>query len=171
MKMLPFPFSKGGLPKWLNQAYFNNDIQKFVQNVVEQSISSSLKHTNMMDIIDPVNEDEQEERSQERSQEQSDQHVSKKDQLDTTIFESHDHVYVKVFINDVNAIAHLKIFHNSNRLIIEGIPSKEDRHEIALPSIVKMKESISEYRDNYLQIKMRKKIDPQYTEIAVPPLE
>ena len=46
--MLPFPFSKGGLPKWLGQHYFNNDIQKFVHEVMEQSISTSIKNAKMM---------------------------------------------------------------------------------------------------------------------------
>ena len=39
---------------------------------------------------------------------------------------------------------------------------------VTLPSIVKMKGAISEYRDDYLQIKnWLKKIDLQFTEIDV----
>ena len=61
----------------------------------------------------------------------------------------------------------IKIFHTSNQLIIEGLPSFDHKHVVTLPSIVKMKGSTSEYRDDFLQVKMVKKTDLQFTEIDV----
>lgn len=156
--MLPFPFFfKGGLPKWLTQTYLNNDIQKFVQEMVEQSISSSIKNAKMMETMYQVDEDEKP--------------GPTSGTLRATTFESNDHVYVRVFIKDESVLSNLKIYHNTNELVIEGIPSLDDSHVISLPSPVRMKESVSEYRDNYLQIKMKKRIDPQFTEVAVPTLD
>lgn len=157
--MLPFPFFfKGGLPKWLTQTYLNNDIHKFVQEMVEQSISSSIKNAKMMETIYQV--DDEEEKSEPAG-----------GTIQAATFESNNHVYVRLFIKDESILSNLKIYHNSNELVIEGMPSPDDRHVIALPSPVKMKESIAEYDDNHLQIKMRKKIDPQYTEVAVPKVD
>ncbi|RHW40337.1 hypothetical protein D1B31_12355 [Neobacillus notoginsengisoli] len=156
--MLPFPFSKGGLPKWLDQSYFNNDIQKFVQDLVERSISSSMKHADLVEKTAAVDIEEEPE-------------LKVNESMDVKTFESHDHVYVKIYIKDPAVLSNLKIYHNSNQLLIEGMPNPEARHVITLPSIVKMKESVSEYRDSYLQIKMKKRTDPQFTEVAVPPVE
>jgi hypothetical protein len=159
--MLPFPFfSKGGLPKWLTQNYFNNDIHKFVQEMVEQSISSSIQNAKMMGTMYRDEDPEKPETPEQASE-----------SLHATIFESNSHVYVRMFIKDESVLRNLKIYHNSSELVMEGFPSSDDRHVIALPSPVKMKESIAEYEDNHLQIKMRKKADPQFTEVAVPKLD
>ncbi|GIN20881.1 MAG TPA: hypothetical protein DEO65_01465 [Bacillus bacterium] len=168
--MLPFPFSKGGLPKWLSQNYFNNDIQKFVHEVMEQSISTSLKNAKMMGSMYM---DSQEERKplEEEKESESKKEESIKESLQAMTFDSLDHVYVKVLLTDSSLLSHIKIYHNSNQLILEGIPAREDRHVITLPSTVTMKDTVSEYRDPFLQIKMKKRNDPQFAEIAVPPLE
>ena len=65
---------------------------------------------------------------------------------------------MRVHIKDESQLSTIKIFHTSNQLIIEGLPFLEEKHVVTLPSIVKMKGAISEYRDDYLQIKMVKKI-------------
>lgn len=167
--MLPFPF-KGGLPKWLSQNYFNNDIQKFVHEVMEQSISSSIKNAKLMEAVYTGRADDQEQVINEPEAEQVKQEPVN-GSLQATTFESLDHVYVKILLIDSSQLKNLKVYHNSNQLTLEGIPNRDDRHVITLPSIVTPKDSISEYRDSFLQIKMRKQIDPQFTEIAVPPLE
>ncbi|WP_409272703.1 Hsp20/alpha crystallin family protein [Neobacillus sp. SCS-31] len=155
--MLPFPFFKGGLPKWLNQSFVNNDITKFVEDMVQKSITSSMKHVEMADILHA----EREEAMQ----------TNPIESFQVTTFESHDHVYVRMYIKNAEQLSNLKIYHNTNQLIIEGLPTPESRHVLTLPSMVKMKDSVSEYRDNYLQIKMKKRMDPQFTEVAVPPME
>ncbi|WP_053368514.1 hypothetical protein [Bacillus sp. FJAT-27245] len=155
--MLPFPFFKGGLPKWLNQSFLNNDITKYVEEMVEKSIASSMKHVEMADIL--------------HAEQGEAMHTNPIDSIQVTTFESHDHVYARMYIKNAEQLSHLKIYHNTNQLIIEGLPTPESRHVLTLPSMVKMKDSVSDYRDNYLQIKMRKKMDPQFTEVAVPPTE
>lgn len=167
--MLPFPF-KGGLPKWLSQNYFNNDIQKFIHEVMEQSISSSIKNAKLMESVYMGRGDNQEQVINEPEAEQVKQEPDD-GSLQATTFESLDHVYVKVLLIDSSQLKNLKAYHNSNQLILEGIPNQDDRHVITLPSIVNPKDSTTEYRDPFLQIKMRKRNDPQFTEIAVPPLE
>ncbi|WP_059171706.1 hypothetical protein [Bacillus sp. FJAT-27445] len=155
--MLPFPFFKGGLPKWLNQSYLNNDISKFVEEMVEKSISSSMKHVEMADLLHPEHGEAVQ--------------ANPIESFQVTTFESHDHVYARMYIKNAEQLSQLKIYHNTNQLIIEGLPTPESRQVLSLPSMVKMKDSVSEFRDNYLQIRMRKKMDPQFTEVAVPPMD
>lgn len=157
--MFPFQFLKGTLPKWLSENYLNNDIQKYVQELMEQSISSSIKNAKMMGSMDSDSE---------RGQEMQ---VSAEGPLQATTFESLDHVYVKILITDESQLSRMKVYHNSNQMFIEGIPSSGHRSVITLPTAVKMKDSVSEYRDSYFQIKMKKRDDLQYAEIAVPPME
>lgn len=169
--MLPFPFFKGGLPKWLSQQYLNNDIQKFVHEVMEQSISTSLNNAKMMGSMYMNSEEERKPEKHEEEPEESKIMEPAKASLQATTFESLDHVYVKILLTDSSRLSHLKVYHNSNQLILEGIPDRDDRHVINLPSTVTMKDTVSEFRDSFLQVKMRKRNDPQFTEIAVPPLE
>ncbi|RST72022.1 hypothetical protein D4T97_017325 [Siminovitchia acidinfaciens] len=169
--MLPFPFSKGGLPKWLSQGYFNNDIQKYVQDVMEKSIASSIKNAKLMESAYMDMGDDEEQVIIEPETKEHGKQESAHGSLQATTFESLDHVYVKVLLTDTSQLSNLKVYHNSNQLILEGVPNQDDRHVITLPSIVTPKDSISEYRDPFLQIKMRKRNDLQFTEIAVPPLE
>lgn len=169
--MLPFPFNKGGLPKWLSQNYFNNDIQKFIQEAMEHSISSSIKNAKLMEAVYTDTGDGQEQVIIEPAAEEQVNQEAVIGSLKTTIFESLDHVYVKILLTDSTQLKSLKAYHNSNQLILEGIPNQDDRHVITLPSIVTPRDSVSEYRDPFLQIKMKKRNDPQFTEIAVPPLE
>ncbi|CEG29356.1 hypothetical protein [Bacillus sp. B-jedd] len=156
--MLPLPFFKRGLPKWLGESYFNNDIHKFVQDIVDRSISSSMQQA---DILEKST----------AAEIGGEMEIKTAESLQVTTFESHDHVYVKMYIKDPETLSSLKIFHNSNQLMVEGIPNPEARQVITLPSIVRMKDSVSEYRDHYLQIKMKKRNDPQFTEVAVPPAD
>ena len=151
--MIPFPF-KGGIQKWLNQNSYGGDINKYVQEMITQSMAHSTENNHITDAMGIFN---QEERKQEHAN----------SSLNVSTFETHDHVYVRVHIKDESQLSTIKIFHTSNQLIIEGLPSFEQKHVVTLPSIVKMKGAISEYRDDFLQIKMVKKIDLQFTEIDV----
>ncbi|MGG3892242.1 Hsp20/alpha crystallin family protein [Metabacillus fastidiosus] len=160
--MLPFNFLdpfKGSFEKWINNNNYGGEIQNYVQEMISKSITSSMKSNELKESMSIF---EEKERKQERKQESS---------LNISTFETLDHVYVKIFIKDRNQLSDLKIFHTTNQFIVEGIPSSDDRHVIALPSIVKMKGASSEYRDDYLQIRMMKKIDLQYTEIDVHGIE
>lgn len=154
--MLPFLFSpfKGGIQKWLNQNSYGGDIHKFVQEMITQSISQSTENNHVTEAMEIFNQDEKKQEPTNSS-------------LHVSTFETHDHVYVRVLIKDESQLSTVKIFHTSNQLIIEGLPTLDNRHVVTLPSIVKMKGATSEYRDDFLQIKMVKKTDLQFTEIDV----
>ncbi len=157
--MIVFPFQflspfKGGLQKWLDQNSYGGEIDKYVQDILSKSISPSNSNNHLTETFAVF---EQEERKQENAN--SSLHVS--------TFETHDHIYVRVLIEDESHLSNLKIFHTSNQLIIEGLPSLDHKHVVTLPSIVKMKGTTSEYRNGFLQIKMVKKTDLQFTEIDV----
>lgn len=148
--MIPFPF-KGGLQKWLSENSYGGNINKYVQEMITQSMAHSTDNNYVTDIFN----------EEKRKPEHTDS------SLNVSTFETHDHIYVRVHIKDESQLSTIKIFHTSNQLIIEGLPFLEEKHVVTLPSIVKMKGAISEYRDDYLQIKMVKKIDLQFTEIDV----
>lgn len=155
--MFPFqifsPF-KGGIQKWLEQNSYGGEIDKYVQDILSKSISPSNQNDQLTETFAVF---EQEERKKENVP----------SSLGISAFETHDHVYVRIFIGDESHLSNLKIFHTSNQLIIEGLPSFDHKHVVTLPCIVKMKGSTSEYRDDFLQIKMVKKTDLQFTEIDV----
>ena len=151
--MIPFPF-KGGLQKWLSENSYGGDINKYVQEMITQSMAHSTENHHVTDAMEIFDQEKR-------------KHEHTDSSLNISTFETHDHVYVRVHIKDESQLATIKVFHTSNQLIIEGLPSLEEKHVVTLPSIVKMKGAISEYRDDYLQIKMVKKIDLQFTEIDV----
>jgi HSP20 family molecular chaperone IbpA len=154
--MLPFLFSpfKGGIEKWLNQHSYVGDINKYVQDMVTQSLAHSTENNHITEAMGIFNQGEKKQEPVNSSP-----HVS--------AFETHDHVYVRVLIKDESHLATLKVFHTSNQLIIEGLPTLDDKHVVTLPSIVKMRGAVSEYREGFLQIRLVKRTDLQFTEIDV----
>lgn len=87
--------------------------------------------------------------------------------LNSSVFETHDDVYVKIFIKDEDWLQQMKLYHTSNQMIIEGIPSYEDKTTITLPAIVKRKGSKANFQEGILEIRLSKNIDHQISEIEV----
>jgi HSP20 family molecular chaperone IbpA len=87
--------------------------------------------------------------------------------LNSTAFETHDFVFVRIPIKNEEWIKNLRIYHTSNQLIVEHIPLHEDKHIITLPAIVKKKGASANYKDSVLEIKIPKNIDMQYSQIDV----
>ncbi|MBA2872865.1 HSP20 family molecular chaperone IbpA [Anoxybacillus calidus] len=159
-----FPF-KEGIQKWLQQSHAM-EIEKYVQDSIAKSIPNSMQmYEHHAEILKKLF----------GNSEHTNSHTSDNStvapKLDVNIFESLDHIYLKMPIKDSSQLSQLKIFHTSNQAIIEGIPSPEDRHVIPLPSIVKKKGASTNYKDGILQIKIPKRIDFQYTEIDVPNID
>ncbi len=152
--MVPFLFSpfKDGMQKWLNQNTYGGEINKFVQDMISQSMSQTSNNNHVTEAMGIFN---QEERKQENHS------------LNINTFETHDHVYVRVPIKDETQLSTIKIFHTSNQLMIEGFPSEDDKQVVTLPSIVRMKGSTSKFQDDCLQIRMVKRMDLPVTEIDV----
>ncbi|WHY84295.1 Hsp20/alpha crystallin family protein [Neobacillus novalis] len=87
--------------------------------------------------------------------------------LDSTAFETHDYVFVRIPLKNEEWIKKLRLYHTSNQLIIEHIPEHEDTNTITLPAIVKRKGAIANYKDGILEVKIPKNIDMQYSQIDV----
>ena len=93
--------------------------------------------------------------------------ISTSDRLQSTAFETHNYVYVRIPIKQEEWVKKLRIYHTSNQLIIEHIPHHEDKHTITLPAIVKKKGATATFKDGVLEVKIPKNIDLQYSQIDV----
>lgn len=87
--------------------------------------------------------------------------------LNSSVFETHEFVFVRVPIKKEEWLREMRLYHTSNQMIIEHIPEKEDKHIITLPAIVKRKGSTAHFKDGFLEIKIPKNVDLQYSEIDV----
>ncbi|MEH7386706.1 Hsp20/alpha crystallin family protein [Bacillus sp. JJ1521] len=162
-----FPF-KDIMQQWMKQSGESSSIEKFVQESISKSMSTSLDffQNNASVLNRAIHENQVSQGGENSFGEQA-----KPDELTPTIFDSHDHVYVKFRMKDPSNLSNVKIFHTSNQIIIEGYPNKDSYHMFALPELVKKKGSSTSYKDEFLQIKLPKATDMQYTEIDVQPME
>jgi HSP20 family molecular chaperone IbpA len=87
--------------------------------------------------------------------------------LQSSAFETHDHVYVRIPLKQEDWIRKLRIYHTSNQLIVEHIPEPDDKHTITLPAIVKKKGASANFKDNILEVKIPKNVDMQFSQIDV----
>jgi HSP20 family molecular chaperone IbpA len=87
--------------------------------------------------------------------------------LNSTSFETHDFVFVRIPIKHEEWIRNLRIYHTSNQLIVEHVPKHEDKHIITLPAIVRKKGASANYKDSVLEVKIPKNIDMQFSQIDV----
>ncbi|MEH7376691.1 Hsp20/alpha crystallin family protein [Neobacillus drentensis] len=87
--------------------------------------------------------------------------------LNSTAFETHDFVYVRIPIKKEEWVKQLRIFHTANQLIVEHIPQHEDKHTIILPAIVKKKGATATFKDHMLEVKIPKNVDMQFSQIDV----
>jgi HSP20 family molecular chaperone IbpA len=87
--------------------------------------------------------------------------------LNSTSFETHDSVFVRIPIKDESLLKELRIYHTANQLMVENIPESDHKHSITLPAMVKKKGSSAKYKDGILEIKLIKSHDIQYSQIDV----
>ncbi|EKN65594.1 spore coat protein [Neobacillus bataviensis LMG 21833] len=87
--------------------------------------------------------------------------------LNSTAFETHDFVFVRIPINNEEWIRQMRIYHTSNQLIVEHIPKQEDKNIITLPAIVKKKGATANFKDGMLEVKIPKNVDMQFSQIDV----
>ncbi|WP_027409034.1 Hsp20/alpha crystallin family protein [Anoxybacteroides tepidamans] len=154
-----FPFQEG-IQKWLRHTQAS-DIEQHVQRSIAESIANSMhmyeQNTEMLKRLFTPSRSSSPHRSHPK--------------LDIDVFETHDDIYVKIPLSSSSMLDTMKIFYTSNQLIIEGIPSPDDRHTITLPSLVKKRGASTSYKEGVLQIKIPKRVDFQFTEIDVPNLD
>jgi len=87
--------------------------------------------------------------------------------LNSTAFETHDFVFVRIPFKQEAWIKQIRIYHTTNQLIVEHIPEQDDKHTITLPAIVKKKGATANYKDGMLEVKIPKNVDMQFSEIDV----
>ncbi len=155
-----------------NFSPFGNDFKKmmekmnpyqtedFVKNMMEQYMPTFGKNEqgNSTHQGNPFSQ-------QGHAQEQQTKDNSESSSVEAKVFETFDHVYVRVMINDENWLKELRIFHTSNQVILENIPEEGERQIITLPCIVKKKGAVAQYKDHILELKIPNNIDYQFTEV------
>jgi HSP20 family molecular chaperone IbpA len=156
--MLPwnfFPFNK----KMNNQMdqFDQNEIDKFVKQMMGQMMPAQMQE--MMNNHDWIKS------SQKQSSEQSSSTTG--ESLSYSVYDTHNHVFVRISIKDESWLKQLKLYHTSNQLMVEQIPTATDKLTITLPSIVRKKGTTTSYKDNILEVKIPKNIDMQYSEIEI----
>ncbi|WP_071459848.1 Hsp20/alpha crystallin family protein [Bacillus massilinigeriensis] len=84
-----------------------------------------------------------------------------------SVFETHDYVYIRLNLEHENSLKDMKIFHTSNKAIIENLPQIGEKLSITLPSLVKKKGASAVHKDGVLEIRIPKAVDMQFSEVDV----
>lgn len=142
---------------------FNKDMKKMMEQVKPEEINNYIQ--SMMGQMLP-------EQVQKMMQSQSFNDLGKQSPkssstIPSSVFETHDHVYVRLEIKNMEWLKNIRLYHTSNQMIIEHIPKFEDKHTITLPALVRKKGTTAQVKDGILEIKIPKNIDMQYSEIDI----
>jgi hypothetical protein len=141
-----FPFNKDMKSKLEHMNPEN--IDKFIKDIMGNVMSAQSGTSNPQDIY----------RSQPTQQANT---------LNSTTFETHDSVFIRIPIKDETMLKGLQIYHTANQLKVEHYPKLDISHSIMLPAMVKKKGSSAKYQDGILEIKLIKSYDVQYSQIDV----
>jgi HSP20 family molecular chaperone IbpA len=159
-----FPFNKG-MKEQMNQMN-PKEIDSYVQEMMKKMFpggwSSMMNPAESMKGNQPFIHPMSEETNQKGPQPSASSHS-----VPVNIFETFEDVYIRMKIPDEEWMKQMKIFHTSNQAIIENIPEPGDRQVLTLPSLVKKKGAVAQFREGILELKIPKSIDMQYTEIDV----
>ena len=142
--------------KQMNPEEVNQYVQKMMDNMFSSGFPHNMNNQEMMKNVHPFQSTHEHPNSQ-----SNDSH------LKYSIFETHECIFVRIQIDSEKWLEELKVYHTSNLLILEHIPSYTDKHSIPLPSLVKKKGSTASFKDGILEIKMGKNIDMQYSEVDI----
>jgi HSP20 family molecular chaperone IbpA len=152
---------------WSMFPFINKDMKDTLQKIKPEQIDSYVQDMlgkimpgNMRGMMNP--QDMFKGFQSPVSQEQSTSEI-----LNSTAFETHDFVFIRIPIKKEEWIKQLRVYHTSNQLIVEHIPQHDDKHTITLPAIVKKKGASANFKDGVLEIKIPKNIDMQYSQIDV----
>jgi HSP20 family molecular chaperone IbpA len=156
--MLPwnfFPFNKK----------MNNQMGKFDQNEIDKFVKQMMGQMMPAQMQEMMNNQDWMKSSQKQSSEQASSTTA--ESLSYSVYDTHNHVFVRISIKDESWLKQLKLYHTSNQLMVEQIPTATDKLTITLPSIVRKKGTTTSYKDNILEVKIPKNIDMQYSEIEI----
>lgn len=148
-----FPFNKDS--KNMLQKMKPEEIDKYVQEIMENMMPGNMR--GMMNPQDIMSHFQTPLGSQQQAP----------DALMSTTFETHDFVFVRIPVKSEEWLKQIAIYHTSNKLLVEHIPEREDKHSITLPAIVRKKGAAANYRDGILEIRIPKNIDMQFSQIDV----
>ncbi len=137
-----------------------NEINQYIQNMMDKMFTSSFPHKmssqDMMRDFDLFSHSFQDPSSTENTQ-----------NLKYSIFETHENIFVRIEIETDEWLKELRLYHTSTQLIIEHIPTREDKHLIPLPSLVKKKGTTAHFKDGILEVRIVKNIDMQFSEVDI----
>ncbi|WP_428908395.1 Hsp20/alpha crystallin family protein [Niallia sp. Krafla_26] len=157
-----FPFSKETQAKM--QQMKPDEINQFVQKLMSNMFKSpfpqqmGMNQEEFMANFHPF----------QTSNEPENRETEKRDsELQYSVFETHDEIFIRVAIQSEEWLTVLRITHTSHLLILEHIPNYDDTHKITLPALVKKKGTTARYKDGVLEIKIPKSIDLQFSEIDI----
>ena len=150
-----FPFDEN-IKKMLNQIK-PGEIDKYTQEMIGKMMPSNVKSTiNQDDILKGAF-------SATNQPNSTKIHPA----LQYSVFETHEHVFIRLKIENEEWLKKMKLYHTANLMIIEHIPHRKDKHTITLPAIVKKKGAKANFRDDTLEIRINKSGDMQYSEIEL----
>lgn len=129
------------------------DIQSYVSEMIKKYVPPHMENSNVPFNFQTANSSQAQEKEQQKF------HVD--------VFETFDHIFIRIQLPDEETHKQLKIFHTSNQAIIENMPEPGKRHTIILPSLVKRKGATALVKDLILEIKIPKMDDMQLTEVDV----
>ncbi|WNS73867.1 Hsp20/alpha crystallin family protein [Bacillus sp. DTU_2020_1000418_1_SI_GHA_SEK_038] len=147
-----FPFNKDmkNMMKQMKPDEVNKYVQSIMDQMMPQQMQGMMNPQNIMPGFNNGNGQSQ-----------------KLNSLPSSVFETHDDVFVRIPIKNEQWLKDMRIYHTSNQIIIEHIPEHEDKHTIILPALVRKKGATALYKDGTLELKIPKNIDMQYSEIDV----
>jgi HSP20 family molecular chaperone IbpA len=87
--------------------------------------------------------------------------------LKASIFETHEHVYIRIPIQEDDWLKNMKVYHTSTEAIIENIPAHGDKHTLAFPAAVKKKGAAANHKDGILEIRIPRLTQYHISEIDV----
>ncbi|MCQ6276608.1 Hsp20/alpha crystallin family protein [Bacillus sp. V3B] len=156
-----FPFSKEIQSKM--QHMKPEEINQYVQNIMGKMFQSSpSSEVNPQDILKDFSGFHPFHQTQDNVS--TPNHDNK---LNYSVFETHDHIFVRIQMETEDWLRQLKLTHTSHLLILEHIPEIGDKHSIPLPSLVQKKGTTAKFKDKILEVKITKNIDIQYSEIDI----
>ncbi|GIN88365.1 hypothetical protein J6TS2_47510 [Heyndrickxia sporothermodurans] len=166
-----FPFGNKNNP----MKQFNpQEIEKQVKDMMSQFIPGQFEGMfNYEDMIKRASsmfqngEFTQTSQTSQSSETMNQQSSNTSSNIDVNLFETFDDIYIRIPIKDEEWLKKVKIYHTSNQAIIENIPEIGNRHVVTLPTLIKKKGTVAQYKDEILEIKMTKHPDMQYTEVDV----
>ena len=142
---------------------FNKDMKNKLQHMKPDEIDQFIKGI-LGNVMPAQSESPMNSQDFTNHRPQSSQQVNS---LNSTVFETHDCVFVRIPIKDESLRKDLRIYHTANQLMVENIPERDHKHSITLPAIVRKKGSSAKFKDGILEIKLIKSHDIQYSQIDV----